>query len=220
MEILLQLFGGRGGGSGGSRGGGAAKVPAGHPAISDIDYYGDVHVPIDQIIADGEAMGLSHADAVAGANSIQYFTGGGYHSVHNGSDTKRNDDIDKWVEHPNAPIYTGTQYRGMTVSEDTAKAILNSGIYRDTGATSFSASESEAKSFASISSSHNYGSWEDVHVLVTYAGGKRGMPIKHISHFPWEDEVLHSRSDMQKGFKITGYKWAAGNHELYITVDD
>lgn len=222
MKINLRLFGGRSAGSGGSRGGGGSSSAAAstHPQINDINYYGEIKVDPYDLAVDGEAMGMSPHEALESAQTIVDYTGSAYHDIHSGSNKAGNDAIDRWIENPNSPVYTGPQYRGMEMSMADANAILSKGVYAEKGATSFSAKKSVAEVFAGIWS-HKYPAASNVvHVMVQYNGGKRGMPIKHMSKCTNEDEVLHSGASMKKGFNITSYKWAAGNKELYITVDD
>ena len=56
--------------------------------------------------------------------------------------------------------------------------------------------------------------------MVHYSGGQSGMPIKHMSSLPYENEVLHSGRQMRDGMKITNHVWTNDGKELHLYVDD
>ena len=236
-------MGGRGGGSG-LRGAGGGGVPvAQQPEITDINQWGDLNrnrissfddrVPgaagstREAVQWFGDHMGMTPAKAKEAADMFLYFTYHGDYEMHRniGKGVHGNDVLDKVVGAPNAPVYTGQQYRGLVISRaglkkyigidvnprDYINSVIKSGVWRETGGTSFTTSSSTANLFGS---DVGYG---DVKVVVSYKG-KTGFPIRHLSHYPGENEVFHSRAQMTKGYRIANSTWSGDT--VYIDIKD
>lgn len=194
--------------------------------VNDIDFFGS-HLDEDgrrQWMIDN--LRLSRDDADEQAKAINYFTDT-YTEIHNGEDTYRNDMIDRALDNRNAPVYSGEQYRGIRIrSNDMPNGvtmrqfiqdIINSGTWKENGATSFSATKRIAESFAGL---HYSSAGRDyIPVMINYKG-RHGMPIKHMSEFASEDEVLHSRKQMKGGYDIVSHRWADDGSAVYITLRD
>ena len=199
-----------------------------HPQVNDINMFG-ANIPKTKKIAWVKMYtGMDQAEAKEAVSTMESYSGSGYHSIHNGSDQHANDLINKVIDSPKTPVYSGTQYRGIHISVGFAKnkgansvqeyldAIVSGGVWTEQGATSFSSSKKTAMSFGNF----GYADKDNVSVLVTYKGGKTGMPFKHISKLSSENEVLHSQTDMLKGKKITKAYWNKSKTEMFIDVDD
>ena len=199
-----------------------------HPQVNDIDMFG-ANIPKSKKITWVKMYtGMDHKEAQKAVSTMESYSGSGYHSIHNGSDQAANDLINKVIDSPKTPVYSGKQYRGIHVSLGFAKnkgagsvqeyldTIVQSGVWSEQGATSFSTTKKTAMSFGNF----GYSDKDNVSVLVTYKGGKTGMPFKHISKLSSENEVLHSQTDMMKGKKITKAYWNKSKTELFIDVDD
>ena len=199
-----------------------------HPQVNDINMFG-ANIPKTKKVAWVKMYtGMDQAEAKEAVKIMEDYSGSGSTPIHNGSDQHANDLINKVVDSPKTPVYSGKQYRGLTVSLGFAKnqgtsspqeyldGIVSGGVWTEKGATSFSASKKTAMNFGSF----GYGTKDSVSVLVTYKGGKTGMPFKHISKLSSENEVLHSQNDMVKGKKIVKAYWNKAKTELFIDVDD
>lgn len=196
---------------------------AGRPRVNDIDQFGQNLSGDQRTEWMRNTLGLNEKDAQEQGNAINYFTVN-YDDIHWGRDDYRNDMIDKAIANPNAPIFTGEQFRGLSLDGDNMPAgttvrqflqrILDTGEWKEAGATSFSASLHVAQDFAKtyISPGPNH-----VSVIVHYQG-RTGMPIKHMSEFPHENEVLHSRRQMKNGYDIVEQHWENG--VVHITIKD
>lgn len=167
---------------------------------------------------------LSEKDAQEQGDSIYYFTHT-YDDIHWGRDEYNNNMIDKAIANPNAPIYTGQQFRGLKLLSDDMPAgvtprqylqrILDTGVWKENGATSFSASLHVAEDFAGVH--HPFIGENRIPVIVHYQG-RTGMPIKHMSAFAHENEVLHSQKQMKDGYDIVEHHWEGG--VAHITIKD
>ena len=204
-----------------------------HPGVSDIDAWGrhdgdyERDWRVNWFI---DNMGMSQDEAERAEEAINFYSID-YDEIHRGVDTARNEAIDNALDNPRAPVFTGDTYRGLYIDSYGLKKygngtitpreylenILKSGIWIEQGATSFSSSRSTAESFGKFSWSKSDGS---VSVMVHYSDGKSGMPIKHLSEIPSENEVLHSGKQMKNGLPITKHEWTNGGKELHIYVTD
>ena len=167
-----------------------------------------------------DRLGLSEKDAREQGEAIHFFSHT-YDDIHNDRDNYRNDLINKAIASPNAPTYTGEQFRGLSIDlhnmpagvtpMDFINKVIREGEWRENGATSFSASISVARDFAR-SYSH---SPDHIPVIIHYQG-PHGMPIKHLSQFPHENEILHSQKQMKGGYDIVESHW--DGHEFHMTI--
>ena len=183
-----------------------------------------------------DTMGMDDKTARESAEAFLYFSHHGDYEAHRniGKGVKTNDLLDRAIEAPNAPVYTGVQHRGLLLTKDdiaktlgTKRAvspreyintIISSGVWKEPGATSFGTSGYDsAKSWAKVLYPHTDG---EVSVIVEYAGGKSGFPMAHLSRYPGEREALHSRKQMRKGMPITGHKWSSDGKLVTIYVTD
>lgn len=206
-----------------------------HPSVSNIDAWGEKH--------DGtyerewrinwfmNNMNMSRDEAEKAEEAINYYSLE-YEDIHQGKDVARNDIIDKTFDNPLSPVFVGDTFRGLYVSPSVVEKIaggnsitpreylqnvVDSGIWKEPGATSFSSSRKIAEGFGKFYMDKSDGS---VSVLVHYSDGKSGMPIKHLSEIPRENEVLHSGRQMKDGMPITKYEWTNSGRELHIYVTD
>lgn len=214
--------------------------PAAHPAISDINAFGELNTgrkskqhtdpdargpSIDSIEWFRNNMGMSIADARRAADTVLFFSRGGDNFMHNnldeGNGKANNKIIDAVIDNPMSPTYSRQQFRGLLFKNadfngDAATAvrsIISNGKWAENGASSFSASFSVARRFARWSGMFNN---SGVSVILHYTGGD-GMPIKHLSSFPSEDEVLHSRKQMTSGYRIVNHRWTDSRHvEIWL----
>ena len=187
---------------------------------NDIDQWG-IHLNRDERTQwMRDHLGLSEKDAREQGDAINYFSHT-YDDIHNDRDDYRNDLINKAIANPNAPIYTGEQFRGLSIKLKNMPAgltpmqfiekIIHEGEWRENGATSFSASISVARDFAE-SYYHNP---NQIPVIIHYQG-PHGMPIKHLSEFSYENEILHSQKQMKGGYDIVEHHW--DGHEFHMTI--
>lgn len=173
-----------------------------------------------------DTLQTNDAQANTDQSTIWDFTGSGFTDMHTNVNTEGNDVIDAIINNPNSPVYVGDQFRGLKIwgsnmesgvtPEQFIKNIIKGGIWREEGATSFSASEDVANSFAAWNNDQS----GYVSVKVKYVNPTTGMPIKHLSRFSYEDEVLHSRNQMTNGYKIVKSKWSSGGKKVEITIAD
>lgn len=201
-----------------------------HPKVNDINQFGEMNrgriAPevarstdwAGSIGSSPEAikwfqdnMGMNAADAEKAANIFLKYSKRGDTPLHNDTDKAGNDLLDKIIHTGNAPVYSGNQFRGMHITglalqtrgvnvtpEQYIQGIIKGGVWKDAGATSFSASERVAHGFANSQSVRP----GDASVILHYEAGKSGFPMQHLSSYPGEREVLHSRAQMRKGMKI------------------
>ena len=179
-------------------------------------------------------MGMNYAEAKEAAEAFLYYSYHGDYEAHRdiGKGVTTNDILDKVINANNAYIYTGTQHRGIKITRDGLSkmgitgvtprqfinSILKTGVWKEPGATSFGAGgEMAAKAWAGYYSS-SLKSGGGVSCVVEYVGGKTGFPMRHLSKFPNENEVLHSRREMSRGMQIVDYKW--DGHYVKIRVTD
>lgn len=173
-----------------------------------------------------DTLQTNDAQANTDQSTIWDFTGSGFTDMHTNVNTEGNDVIDAIINNPNSPVYVGDQFRGLKIwgsnmesgvtPEQFIKNIIKGGIWREEGATSFSASEDVANSFAAWNNDQS----GYVSVKVKYVNPTTGMPIKHLSKFSYEDEVLHSRSQMTNGYNIINSKWSNDRKKVVITIAD
>ena len=178
-------------------------------------------------------MGMSDYDAAEAAEIFLEYSRRGDTPLHENTNVEGNDLLDKIIHARNAPVFSGEQHRGIYIDQDVLKKlgagnitpveymqrIIQSGRWKEPGATSFSASESIARSFARVS----YSGAGEVSVLIHYSGGRSGFPMRHLSSFPGENEVLHSRRQMRNGMRIRRHKTersSYGGTIFHIYVDD
>lgn len=133
---------------------------------------------------------------------------------------KKIDAVDAMLNSKNAPIYKGEIFRGVRWrgSEQTLKDIVASGIWTEPGITSFSTSLSVAKEFAA----YNDPTAGIVNIILREKSGKNisGVPFKHLSEIPSENEVLMPSSVRERGWNITSSKWQnAPNGGKYLFLD-
>ncbi len=207
---------------------------ANHPQVNDINQFGQYlsHEERTKWLMDN--VGLSKQDAEKGSSAIHAYTGSAYDDIHNGTDTVRGDIIDNIIHNAKSPVFTGEQYRGLYISQDRLdeftgggvkpsdylQNIIKTGVWKEPGVSSFSSTQATARSFGKFD--YSWKDSNDVSVMLTYKDGKSGMPIKHMSGIPGENEVLHSGRQMRNGLDIVDYKWKHGKKgtELHITVTD
>ena len=201
------------------------------PRIGDIDTLGE-KLGREGRIAWLMGLGVDRKQAEAAEKVMTDYSEGDYDVIHDGTNKAANDIIDAILDNSKAPIFTGEQFRGVYVSPDAAKKfggttpreylnyIISTGEWKEPGATSFSATQSVAEDFGKfyLDKRLNGG----VSVLLSYRSGRSGMPFKHLSSFPGEDEVLHSGKQMHDGMKIVSHEWKDGYRglELYLVLDD
>lgn len=209
---------------------------ANHPGVNDIDAFGKNLGHDGRVKWLMDNVGLSKQEAERGADTIYDYTGSGYDEIHNGTDKEGGDIIDAIIHNPNAPVYTGSQYRGIFVSQDNLdyftgggitpreylENILKTGVWKEPGVSSFSSNIQTAFSFGKFD--YQWKTQNDISVLIVYDNGKSGMPIKHMSGLPGENEVLHSGKQMRDGLDIVQYNWVDGGkkfgQQLRMVVTD
>lgn len=214
---------------------------ASHPSTNDIDAYGILnsglkstqHIsggtgPSDASIAWFEQnMGMSHNDAQQAADVFLFYSRGGDTFMHwnqdDGNGKANNDVVDRVLSDPKSPVFSGEHYRGLFLDDSKfngnakkeIQKIIKKGTWKEEGATSFS---------SSLNTAHNFGGWNStgfrngVAVTVIHSGGS-GMPMKHLSSYPGENEVIHSRKQMLNGMKILRAEWVS-DKQVNIYVED
>ena len=199
-----------------------------HPVVNDIDWV-EPYMSTDQKkewLKNTMSVELSDQEINDTIDAAENYSMSGYTAIHNGNSPKETALIDAVIEDPNAPVYGKTQYRGIHVSKsdlngqdpkEWVEDIIKTGVWKEPGISSFSSSESTAKSFGHFNS--DYDDDDEVHILIINDGHMTGMPFKHLSECTSENEVLHSSKQMLNGMAITGYYTQNGN-EYYIHVDD
>lgn len=206
---------------------------ANHPGVNDIDQFGHDLGHEERTKWLMENLGVSRSLAESANSAIYDYTLDAYDVIHSGEDD-RGLTIDDIIHNPNAPVYTGAQYRGLFITQDGLdeftgggmtpreylENILKTGVWKEPGVSSFSASQGVAMNFGKFNNS-----WKEkdsVSVMLHYTNGKSGMPIKHLSQIPGEDEILHSGEQMREGMDIAEFRWYNGPKglELHITVTD
>lgn len=215
-----------------------------HPQVTDINAYGELnrgrkskqHQSASSSDGTSEEsikwfvdnMGLSRDEAYRAADTFLFYSRGGDKFMHNdmdeGNGKANNAVIDRIVDDPRSPVFASEHYRGLHFDDSdfggnargAIMNILSSGVWRENGATSFS---------ASLDIAHNFGGWSSadyrngVSITIHHPGGS-GMPMKHLSSFAHEDEVVHSRKQMKKGMKILRHKWSDNKKRIDIWVSD
>lgn len=128
--------------------------------------------------------GSTWEEAEATANAADNYSKSAYYSIHRDSlgadsDTR---DLLRLFASPNTPVYEGDIYRGVRFSSmDKLNEALSSGVWRETGITSFSSKRSVAESFAG----------DDVGLILTCKNNKTAMPFQHLSFYgAGEAEIL------------------------------
>lgn len=160
---------------------------------------------------------LSRQEAKEAYESIKYFTGSGFTSIHHETsaiaiaNAKR---ADKALTDPGMPVYKGELFRGVRFYDEpgmSAKqqinAILKNGKWKEPGLTSFSTRKQVALGFADSG---------DVRCIVHILNNKSGVSIRHISKFPNEDEVLMNSQRAKSGWNIKNYKWSGNQVDIYV----
>lgn len=225
-----------------SSNGASSGVSATHPQVSDIDAYGVLNQGRKSIQhssgGDGPSdesvqwfmdnMGLNHDDAYRAADVFLFYSRGGDSFMHNdldeGNGKINNGIIDNVLDNPMSPIFANDHHRGLFFydsnfggnARNAINDILSGGVWRENGATSFS---------SSLETAHSFGKWSasdylnGVAITIHHPGGS-GMPMKHLSSFSSENEVVHSRKQMKKGMKIKRYKWSENHKQVDIWVSD
>ena len=227
-------------------GGGSASGPATppaeptvkHPVVDDIGALGDGmsmhHSQKVKWLKQNHSTPLSDAEAEAIIDAAVDFSGGGYEAIHAGYDPHSTDLIDSMIEDPKAPVYGKNSYRGMDVTvadlgmfgsstanvKEWIMGIINSGVWKEPGVSSFSASKKTAMNFGGFHHS-NPSNKDKIHILITNKGHSKGMPFQHISSFgSYEKEVLMSSKTMKAGMKIVSWHTNKAGNEFFIDVDD
>lgn len=195
-----------------------------HPKVTDINQFGENLNGDQRRDWLMNHLGVSESEAQQGQKTIYHFTGGGFGDMHKDIDKAGNDVIDSIIGNPNSPVFDGIQFRGLSIEPGDMVAgvtprqfienIINGGVWREQGATSFSATRSVADDFAGWHSTGDH-----VSMVLIYENGTTGMPIKHMSMFSYEDEVLHSRQQMKNGYNITGHQWLDDRHVVVRIAD-
>lgn len=154
--------------------------------------------------------GLSMKEAGDAHEGIQAFSDYGYKDIHNYSDEKnyynisgkqRSDAIDKYLNSPSIPKYKGNLYRGMTIRTDNLSGIdkmLESGIWKEPGITSFSTDEKQAHLYSNPDSLSSA-------IHITLKNNTHASTIGHLSIGGGEREALYP-SSIKNGLKIVDYK--------------
>ena len=203
------------------------QVSKTHPQVTNINAYGDHRLDEpDRVEWLRNTLNTSNSQAEKNEETIYSFTGGGFKAMHNNTNKAGNDIIDAVIDNPLSPVYVGQQFRGLKIyasdmekgvtPEQFVNNIIKGGVWSEQGATSFSASRGVANSFAGWNGNQN----GYISVIVHYPKATTGMPIKHLSRFDYEDEVLHSRKQMTNGYNIINSQWLPGKKKIIITVAD
>lgn len=194
-----------------------------HPTVTDIDTYGWDLYDSERRQWYSDTLNVDDLRAQIYNDTVYGFTGNDFRAIHRNENETGNNIIDDIIDNPNSPVYADTQFRGLKFFGESGltprqevEAILASGIWKEPGATSFSASRHVANDFASWDSTSS----SSVSVVVVYSNPTTGMPIKHLSRFAFEDEVLHSRKQMTNGYAITGSQWSADGRRVEIYIKD
>ena len=203
-----------------------------HPIVDDINAFGGYLSKSEKIdwLMKNHSESLTEDEAEAIINAAEYYSSMGYHNIHTGKDVKNQKLIDKMLDDPKAPVYGKNSYRGMDIdTHDTngkdpkqyIMEVINSGVWKEKGISSFSASKNVAMgSYFGNFGASNPSNPNRIHVLLTYKGHTVGMPFKHISECTSEDEVLMSSTVAKKGWKITKWHTNKGGNEFFIDLDD
>ncbi len=135
------------------------------------------------------------------------YTGNYYDDIHDGTDTDRIQQIDKFLNNPNVPVYSGTTYRGVEIrpskdgsktAYEVAQQLVSANNWKEPGITSFSTEISTARSFAGTHSNPD----KRCGIVIINEQNLSAVPVKHLSHYFNENEVLHPSSIKDRGFKI------------------
>lgn len=168
------------------------------------------------------------AEADRMALACEYYSLGGYRSVHNGQSPLDQRLLDKMMSR--MPIYAGEIYRGVCIQSDAVgtadekiRAILNSGYWTEPGITSFSSNKETAKAFAKLSIAKIpkiMGSGQMRSVVLICRNNKSAVPFKHLSKLHGENEVLYPSSIRDNGFRILNWRRAAGGAAYVVEIEE
>lgn len=205
-----------------------------HPVVTDINFV-DPYMSTsekEEWLKQNSSKKLTDKEASATIKAAEHYSLSGYHSIHWGNSPDETAKIDSMIEDPKAPVYGKNSYRGIMVTtsslathgvtvsaKDWVMNIINSGVWKEPGVSSFSATKSTAMSFGHFGSS-NPVNQDKIHILITNKGHTKGMPFKHISECTSENEILQSSKTMKSGMKIIGWHTNKAGNEFFIDVDD
>lgn len=162
-------------------------------------------------------------------NACKDYSTFSYREMHNNNPDndeevqRKIDAVDSLLHSKNAPIYKGELYRGIkwVGKEEILNDIIASGVWTEPGMTSFSASIDVAKSFAGC----DYPGKGITNIILHEKSGKNisGVPFKHLSEMPMEEEVLTPSSVRERGWNILSSKFSTsenGGRTLYLEVEE
>ena len=201
-----------------------------HPVVMDINQFGGAQPTSNKIdwLKNMMSKKLTHNEYASIIDAAEDYSDGDYKPIHKGKKPEKTKLIDQMIDDPNSPVYGKNSYRGLCVTSSKIggqdpiawiQNVIASGVWKETGVSSFSASKSTAMSFGAFGSSYS-GNKDVIHILITNKGHTTGMPFKHISLCSSENEVLQSSTTMKKGMKIIGWHTNKAGNEFFIDVDD
>ncbi len=164
-----------------------------------------------------ENLGYTKEDAKETIKAVHAYTdeSEAYTGIHN-NDPKYSDEIkalDKMINDPNMPVYEGTIYRGLHISdaegmtaEEQIRLICETGRWNEAGITSFSSERKKANNFATGGAKQS--KTEGLCVMITNKENKSAVAVQHLSGQPRpEGEVLYGSSIKDRGFEIVKYNF-------------
>lgn len=172
--------------------------------------------------------GLTDKEQAAAVKALEHYSTSGYRQIHNNALENPKVEreiklIDRVLGGKNAPIYKGSIYRGVRwdKGEQALKDLISTGTWMESGITSMSSDLETAKGFAGTYI--NTGSF--ISVVLREAPGKNlsGVPFRHLSKLPGEDEVILPSSINHRGFKIKKASWTTnseGGNVVYLDVEE
>ena len=182
----------------------------------------------DEKVAWMESLGFTKETAEELVEAVDEYTGGDYWSIHNGQNAEYVKKIDTFLNNKNAPVFTGTLFRGMVIEgkngrsgEEILHDILKTGRWSEPGITSFSSDRIAAESFMRDFSKNKA---NNIPVILRNTRNRSGVPIAHLSKIEREYEVITPSSISRRGFKITGFKpiknWWDGSKGYIIDIQE
>lgn len=202
---------------------GRSKAGRGRPKVGSLDGITDGKHDSNVAWIKNVMPGLSDEEAEKTENAAYFYSRMGYSQMHKGTGFQdRAQLLDALIDNPKTPVYNKDSYRGLhiaTEDEGLITAAIASGRWKEPGISSFTARPSVASGFASA----EYGGNDEISVIITNKGHTKGMPFKHISDHPKEDEVIQSSKTMRAGMKITKAEVTVNSkgRKIYnIEVDD
>ena len=168
--------------------------------------------------------GVDDMEAQKIVEACKHYSLGGYRDIHNGNNAKEEALIDFLINHPNVPQFMGKTYRGVHIKSDlhgmTADekimSIINGGVWKEPGITSFSIDRSTAEDFADVSGTSKNTSKTGPRSVILESDNKSGMPFRHLSNLSYENEILMPSSVKHRGWDIQSWRREGNTYILKV----